>query len=111
MALLGIPLHCIARPITFSSPDPATGKSNKYAFNRNVGYVGTFFHFVAQGRANNPAGGIIWFGVDDASLSVRVPMYSVTSAAPETWKYGNGATGASGVRMSWLLYSTAADVL
>merc|ERR1719272_46710 len=81
------------RPITFSSADATTGKNNQYAFNRNIGYVGTFFHFVAQGRAGNPAGGIIWFGVNDASLSVRVPMYSVTSAAPETWKYGNGATG------------------
>lgn len=40
----------------------------------------------------NIAGSVIWFGVDDSSLSVRVPMYSTTSSAPSTWAYGVGDT-------------------
>eukprot|EP01052_Picozoa_sp_SAG31_P013447 SAG31_NODE_808_length_11926_cov_13.255179_7_plen_162_part_00 len=57
-----------ARPVTFTSG------GDSYAFNRNIGYVGTFFHFVAQARASVEAGGIIWFGVDDAALSALTPM-------------------------------------
>ena len=64
----------------------------RYAFNRNIGYVGTFFHFVAQARGKVAAGGVIWFGVDDASLSPRVPMYAVTDRTPASYAYGNGDT-------------------
>eukprot|EP00041_Stephanoeca_diplocostata_P021163 m.487521 g.487521 ORF g.487521 m.487521 type:complete len:93 (-) comp21754_c0_seq12:1076-1354(-) len=67
-----------------------------YAFNRNLGYVGTFFHFAAHTRSSSAipdlGRGVIWFGVDDASLSVRVPMYAATAAAPPTWAFGNGDT-------------------
>jgi len=76
-----------ARPIEFSQD------GQQYAFNRNLGYVGTFFHFVAHSRPPSfEAGGVIWFGVDDTSYSVLVPMYSSTQAAPSQWAYGFGDT-------------------
>jgi len=76
------------RPVVWQQPaeavgeqSPGDGTSNStaastYVNERNVGYQGTFFHFVAQARAwmPYPVGGIIWFGVDDTSHSVRTPM-------------------------------------
>mmetsp|Transcript_78464 Transcript_78464/g.109066 ORF Transcript_78464/g.109066 Transcript_78464/m.109066 type:complete len:265 (-) Transcript_78464:62-856(-) len=78
-----------ARPVVFDF------EGESYAFNRNLGYVGTFFHFVAhcRSRTSTPAGSVLWFGVDDTSLSVRVPMYSTTAQAPKTWAFGVGDTG------------------
>lgn len=103
-----------ARPITWSSATSLAkgGDAGKqFAFNRNIGYVGTFFHFVAQARqaAHTPAAGIIWFGVDDASLSVRVPMYSSTASAPETWAYGNGATGEYSARSAFWAFNLVSN--
>ena len=92
-----------ARPVTFESG----GK--QYAFNRNIGYVGTFFHFINHARGGNPAGGVTWFGVDDASLSVRVPMYGVTSKAPQTYAYGNGDTSTFKWRAAFWAFNTVAN--
>ena len=96
-----------ARPITFD----LDGKH--YAFNRNIGYVGTFFHFVNHARGEGfvppSAGGVTWFGVDDSSLSVRVPMYAVTSSAPETYAYGNGDTSHFQWRAAFWAFNTVAN--
>jgi dipeptidase len=53
----------------------------------------TGFSFVAQMRSwlPDPIGGIIWFGVDDASCSVYMPMYCSMTKAPHTLERGNGA--------------------
>jgi dipeptidase len=85
--------------------------SHRYSFNRNIGYVGTFFHFVAQARSYvpAPAGGVIWFGVDDAALSALTPMYAVTQAAPTTWAYGNGATGTYSQRSAYWAFNMVAN--
>jgi len=52
----------------------------------------TGFVFVAQARSwlPDPIGGIFWFGVDDANLSVFVPLYCSITRAPETYAEGNG---------------------
>ena len=96
-----------ARPITFD----LDGKH--YAFNRNIGYVGTFFHFVNHARGEGfvppSAGGVTWFGVDDSSLSVRVPMYAVTSSAPETYAYGNGDTSHFQWRSAFWAFNAVAN--
>jgi dipeptidase len=88
------PFHSPYRQRSIVFSDPAN-PSNQYAFNRNLGYVGTFFHFVAHCRSPSSvaAGSVIWFGVDDASLSVRVPLYAKSRRAPSTWSYGVGSTG------------------
>lgn len=53
----------------------------------------TGFSFVSQMRSwlPDPIGGIIWFGVDDASCSVYMPMYCSITRAPQTVERGNGA--------------------
>lgn len=38
----------------------------------------------------NQAGGIFWFGVDDAATNLYVPMYCTINAVPECFKEGNG---------------------
>jgi len=52
----------------------------------------TGFTFVAQSRSWLPdeIGGIIWFGVDDASSTVYTPIYSSSTRIPETYAVGNG---------------------
>jgi dipeptidase len=100
-----------ARPLTFKHGGA------EYAFNRNLGYVGTFFHFVAQARSNHQhsndaaaeAGGIIWFGVDDASFSVRTPMYASATQAPLAWAYGNGDTGHFAPRAAFWVFNVVAN--
>jgi len=52
----------------------------------------TGFSFITQSRnwLADPIGGIIWFGVDDASSSVYIPMYCGITEIPETFAQGNG---------------------
>ena len=53
----------------------------------------TGFTFVAQSRNWLPdaIGGIIWWGVDDASGTVYMPIYTCTNVVPENFKVGNGS--------------------
>ena len=52
----------------------------------------TGFSFIAQLRSNLPReiGAVNWFGVDDASSCVYIPMYASMTKVPETYKVGNG---------------------
>jgi dipeptidase len=52
----------------------------------------TGFSFVTQSRSWIPEGlgGIIWFGVDDASSSVYTPIYTCATRVPEAFQEGNG---------------------
>lgn len=53
----------------------------------------TGFSFITQSRSwlPDPIGGIIWWGVDDASSSVFMPMYGSITKAPRSVERGNGA--------------------
>lgn len=53
----------------------------------------TGFSFVAQSRSWLPKeiGGIIWWGVDDASTTVYMPMYSSITKVPINFERGNGS--------------------
>jgi len=53
----------------------------------------TGFWFVTQSRSwlPDPIGGIFWFGVDDASSSLLMPMYASITRAPEKMAVGYGA--------------------
>ena len=74
---------------------PLTWKvdSVEYCNERAISTQQTGFSFVTQSRSflPNPVGGIIWFGVDDASSSVYVPMYCGITRVPETFAVGNGS--------------------
>ena len=51
------------------------------------------FSFVAQMRSWLPGkiGGVLWFGVDDATFTVYVPIYCGTTQVPNCFKTGNGS--------------------
>jgi len=52
----------------------------------------TGFSFIAEARNDmpDPIGGILWFGVDDASTCVYVPMYCGMTSVPQSYAVGNG---------------------
>ncbi len=66
--------------------------SVKYCNERAIATQQTGFSFVAEMRSwlPNTVGGILWFGVDDADMSVYMPMYSSITEIPEPVKVGNG---------------------
>lgn len=63
-----------------------------YFNERAIATQQTGFSFVAQMRnwLHNPIGGILWFGVDDANMTVYVPMYMGMNSIPENFAVGNG---------------------
>jgi len=75
------------RPLTWKVDDVA------YCNERATATQQTGFSFVTQSRNWLPdgIGGIIWWGVDDASGSVYMPMYSSITKIPYNFKVGNGA--------------------
>jgi dipeptidase len=50
------------------------------------------FSFVAQMRSWLPdaVGGVLWFGVDDATFTVYIPIYCGTTQVPFCFRAGNG---------------------
>lgn len=51
------------------------------------------FSFVAQMRSwlPNMVGGVLWYGVDDATFNVYVPIYCGVNEVPECFRKGNGS--------------------
>lgn len=51
------------------------------------------FVFVAQMRSNMPdaIGGVLWFGLDDANMTVFTPVYCCTDKVPECYSRVDGA--------------------
>jgi dipeptidase len=74
------------RPLTWSVGDQT------YCNERAIATQQTGFSFVTESRnwLPDPIGGIIWFGVDDASTSVYTPMYCGMERIPEPFAKGNG---------------------
>ncbi|MBC36034.1 MAG: dipeptidase [Bacteroidetes bacterium] len=65
----------------------------QYCNERATATQQTAFSFVSQSRDWLPdeIGGIIWWGLDDASSTVYTPLYSSMTRAPKTFAQGNGA--------------------
>lgn len=65
----------------------------QYCNERATATQQTGFSFISQSRSwlPNEIGGIIWWGVDDASGSVYMPMYSSITKVPYNFEVGNGA--------------------
>ncbi len=74
------------RPLTWKVDGVA------YCNERATATQQTGFSFVTQSRSWLPdaIGGIIWWGVDDASGSVYMPMYSSITKIPHNFEVGNG---------------------
>ena len=75
------------RPLTWKVDDVA------YCNERATATQQTGFSFVTQSRTWLPdaIGGIFWFGVDDASGTVYMPMYSSITKTPYNFSVGNGS--------------------
>ena len=65
----------------------------EYFHERPVATQQTGFSFIAQMNENRPAeaGGILWFGLDDATCNVYVPIYSCITEIPESMSEKNGS--------------------
>ncbi len=66
--------------------------SMEYCNERATTTQQTGFSFIAQSRNWLPdgIGGIIWWGVDDASGTVYMPMYTSITRTPYNFRVGNG---------------------
>lgn len=67
--------------------------SVKYCNERAVATQQTGFSFIAQGRnwLPGPVGGILWFGMDDASTTVYNPMFCGMTEVPKEFETGFGS--------------------
>ena len=64
----------------------------KYFHERPIATQQTGFSFVAQMRSwlPNEIGGLLWFGVDDASIGMYVPIYCSINKVPHCFDENNG---------------------
>ena len=67
-------------------------KGDGYFHERTTATQQTAFSWVAQMRSwlPNAVGGIFWYGLDDANLSVHVPFYAGMTNVPFTYSEENG---------------------
>ena len=65
----------------------------KYFNERPISTQQTGFVFVAQMRENLPdaVGGVLWFGLDDANMTVFTPVYCCATRVPECYTRVDGA--------------------
>ena len=65
----------------------------EYFHERPVATQQTGFSFIAQMNENLPAeaGGILWFGLDDATCNLYVPIFSCITEIPESMSEKNGS--------------------
>ena len=85
--------------------------SVQYWFERPIATQQTAWSFVAQmrGYESAKAGGIFWFGVDDAASTVYVPMYSTITEVPKCFKEGNGDMYNYSPTSAWWTYNIVAN--
>jgi len=85
--------------------------SVQYWFERPIATQQTAWSFVAQMRGYEAAkaGGILWFGVDDAASTIYVPMYSTITEVPECFKEGNGDMYNYSPTSAWWTYNIVAN--
>ena len=85
----------------------------KYFNERPISTQQTAFTFVSQMRSNLPdaVGGVLWFGTDDANMTVFTPVYCCTDRIPDCY----AGTHADCVTFSWesafWMYNWVADMI
>lgn len=74
-------------PLSFKVGD------QEYFNERPISTQQSGFVFVAQMRANlpDPVGGVLWFGTDDANMTVFTPVYCCTDKVPVCYSRVGGA--------------------
>ena len=94
-------------PLTFK----VDGK--EYFNERPISTQQTAFTFVAQMRANLPdvIGGVLWFGMDDANMTVFTPVYCNTDRVPNVYAEGNGDCVTFSWDSAFWIYNWVADMI
>ncbi|MBQ7192692.1 MAG: C69 family dipeptidase [Paludibacteraceae bacterium] len=83
----------------------------QYWFERPVATQQTAWSFVSQmrGYEGANAGGIFWFGPDDAATNLYVPMYSRITDIPECYRKGNGDLYTYSPTSAWWAFNMVAN--
>lgn len=85
----------------------------EYFNERPVSTQQSAFSFVAQMRANlpDPVGGVLWFGLDDANMTVFTPVYCCTDRIPVPYAEGNGDCITFSWDSAFWIYNWVADMI
>jgi len=82
-----------------------------YFNERTVGTQQAGWNFVAQlrGWLPGPVGGLLWFGVDDATFSVHAPFHGGTTRVPESLADGTGNALSFSSKSAFWAFNTVAN--
>ena len=71
------------------------------------------FVFVSQMRASMPdvVGGVLWFGLDDANMTVFTPVYCNTDVVPDPYSQENGDCVTFSFDSAFWIYNWVADMI
>lgn len=94
-------------PLTFKVDD------TEYFNERPISTQQSAFTFVAQMRASMPdaIGGVLWFGLDDANMTVFTPVYCNTDRVPNVYAEGNGDCVIFSWDSAFWIYNWVADMI
>lgn len=85
--------------------------SVQYWYERPIATQQTGWSFVAQmrGYTGARAGGVFWFGVDDAATSIYMPMFCRIRKVPECLREGNGNLVTYSPTSAWWAFNMVAN--
>lgn len=94
---------------------PLTFKvDGKTCFNeRPISTQQSAFSFVSQMRSNLPdaIGGVLWFGLDDANMTVFTPVYCNTNKVPAPYAQGEGDCVTFSWNSAFWIYNWVAEMI
>lgn len=94
-------------PLTFKAGEET------YFNERPISTQQTAFTFVSQMRSNMPdaIGGILWFGLDDANMTVYTPVYCNTDKVPASYAETEGDCVTFSWNSAFWIYNWVADMI
>ena len=94
-------------PLTF------TIDGKEYFNERPISTQQSGFVFVSQMRSSMPdvVGGVLWFGLDDANMTVFTPVYCNTDRVPFQYAEGNGDCVTFSWDSAFWIYNWVADMI
>ena len=94
-------------PLTFKVDD------TEYFNERPISTQQSAFTFVAQMRVSMPdaIGGVLWFGLDDANMTVFTPVYCNTDRVPNVYAEGNGDCVTFSWDSAFWIFNWVADMI
>ena len=103
---------CFEMPYRLS---PLTFKvdGQEYFNERPISTQQSGFVFVSQMRSNLPdaIGGVLWFGLDDANMTVFTPVYCNTDKVPYPYQQGHGDCVTFSWDSAFWIYNWVADMI